>query len=195
MEGTRRLKEALFGRADGSPTSLTKGGRQGARVRYRCAGCGGWSALAGASGCGSEEGVAYWCGDCGAVRCGARCVGAEVEAQYCGQCLDNVTSYDASLFRHRCKKCFRCPACLAPLSFAQQLARASPSTTATAATGSAEQQRVVYLHCSFCRWNSLSLPSPLHADSPTALVSTASLYYYYNLNTSFVLALCPPPCD
>jgi hypothetical protein len=97
-------------------------------------------------------------------------VTAEVEAQYCGQCLDNVTSYDAALFRHRCKKCFRCPACLAPLSFAQQLARVADQPAATAATA---PQRVVYLHCSFCRWNSLTLPSPLHADSPTALVSTS----------------------
>jgi hypothetical protein len=119
-------------------------------------------------------------------------VTAEVEAQYCGQCLDNVTSYDAALFRHRCKKCFRCPACLAPLSFAQQLARVAdqPTTTASAATpttGATAPQRVVYLHCSFCRWNSLALPSPLHADSPTALVSTTlPLYSIF----SFIYFFC-----
>lgn len=203
MEGSRRLKEALFGRAPGSTTIATSAVdgtsgitssstssvkpsislARGARVRYGCGGCGAWSGLAGATTTGggaagvSDEGAGYWCGDCGAVRCGARCVTAEVEAQYCGQCLDNVTSYDAALFRHRCKKCFRCPACLAPLSFAQQLARVAdqPTTTASAATpttGATAPQRVVYLHCSFCRWNSLALPSPLHADSPTALVTS-----------------------
>lgn len=155
LEGTRRLKEALFG-----------GTCSAARVRYRCGGCGSWAP----SGRGTE--ALYWCGDCGGARCGARCVAAEVEAQYCGQCLDNVTSYDAALFRHRCKKCFRCPSCFTPLSFAQH---SRPAPQPSAAAAAAQQQRVVYLHCSFCRWNSLSLRSPLHADSPTALVSTAAL--------------------
>eukprot|EP01090_Pellita_catalonica_P017224 TRINITY_DN5150_c0_g1_i1.p1 TRINITY_DN5150_c0_g1~~TRINITY_DN5150_c0_g1_i1.p1 ORF type:complete len:435 (+),score=40.57 TRINITY_DN5150_c0_g1_i1:170-1306(+) len=66
-----------------------------------------------------------------------------------------MTTYDAMLFKNKCKKCFDCPSCFSILSFAQKIEG---------------ENRIVYLHCNLCRWNSLSID--LKADTPNALITT-----------------------
>ncbi|KAL6079326.1 hypothetical protein QOT17_000952 [Balamuthia mandrillaris] len=104
----------------------------------------------------------FYCQQCSQVRC-PFCVSEEIDSHYCPNCLDNMTSYDALLFKNRCKKCFQCPNCFSALTFAQKSAK-SPSAA------SEEAARLVYFHCGFCRWNSLSTEG-LQAENPSTLIT------------------------
>lgn len=116
-----------------------------------------------------------YCQQCQKVKC-AFCIKEEIDSHYCPNCLDNMTSYDALLFKNRfvssfplkylieivfrCKKCFECPSCFASLSFVQSTGKSDDS--------SEEPKSSVYLHCSFCRWDSLAIG--LQAETPNTLI-------------------------
>ncbi|KAL6065007.1 Dynactin subunit 4, variant 2 [Balamuthia mandrillaris] len=113
----------------------------------------------------------FYCQQCSQVRC-PFCVSEEIDSHYCPNCLDNMTSYDALLFKNRCKKCFQCPNCFSALTFAQKSAKSSSSAAAAGAEGAAvaEAARLVYFHCGFCRWSSLSTEG-LQAENPSTLIT------------------------
>eukprot|EP01089_Gocevia_fonbrunei_P000613 TRINITY_DN10613_c0_g1_i1.p1 TRINITY_DN10613_c0_g1~~TRINITY_DN10613_c0_g1_i1.p1 ORF type:complete len:419 (+),score=69.94 TRINITY_DN10613_c0_g1_i1:75-1331(+) len=97
----------------------------------------------------------YYCQECKDIKC-SLCVSQEIDSFYCPNCLDNMTTYDSMLFRNRCKKCFDCPSCSSLLSYSQRLDKDS-------------NQRIIYFHCGFCRWNSLN--TDLTADAPNLLIA------------------------
>ncbi|VDO04036.1 unnamed protein product [Rodentolepis nana] len=96
----------------------------------------------------------YFCRHCYDVRCG-NCVSHEVDSHYCPNCLENMTSAEAKMRKHRCGNCFECPSCGHTLSTRGTLALA-PASGITSSTSPGEApmtpQKTYYLHCAFCRW-------------------------------------------
>lgn len=117
-----------------------------ASVVYGCAGTGGalqWS--------GVED--LYYCQGCQQL-CGQAGVLEEVDSYYCPHCLENLASSEAFALGGRCKKCFTCPRCTAPLALHQ------PPSPANC-----------HFRCGYCRWD--SLPLALAAPTPAELLAAA----------------------
>ncbi|VDL22597.1 unnamed protein product [Hymenolepis diminuta] len=96
----------------------------------------------------------YFCRHCYDVRCG-NCVSHEVDSHYCPNCLENMTSAEAKMRKHRCGNCFECPSCGHTLSTRGTLALA-PAVGVSGSTTPGETpmtpQKTYYLLCAFCRW-------------------------------------------
>ncbi|EUB54988.1 Dynactin subunit [Echinococcus granulosus] len=98
----------------------------------------------------------YFCRHCYDVRCG-NCVSHEVDSHYCPNCLENMTSAEAKMRKHRCGNCFDCPSCGHTLSTRGTLALAPAAGTGPADPTSGDSpmtaQKTYYLLCGFCRWS------------------------------------------
>ncbi|VDM32658.1 unnamed protein product [Hydatigera taeniaeformis] len=97
----------------------------------------------------------YFCRHCYDVRCG-NCVSHEVDSHYCPNCLENMTSAEAKMRKHRCGNCFDCPSCGHTLSTRGTLALAPATGAGSAGSTSGDSpltaQKTYYLFCGFCRW-------------------------------------------
>jgi len=116
----------------------------------------------------------YYCQSCQKITC-KFCVTQEIDSYYCPNCLENMASSEAMLFKNSCKKCFLCPFCFCCLTY-QTLPSTTPSTQTTptpsiqtSSSGDADKDKTYFLGCGFCRWDSIDLG--LKADSPTALIA------------------------
>ncbi|KAL5106655.1 Dynactin subunit 4 [Taenia crassiceps] len=98
----------------------------------------------------------YFCRHCYDVRCG-NCVSHEVDSHYCPNCLENMTSAEAKMRKHRCGNCFDCPSCGHTLSTRGTLALAPATGTGAMGSTSGDSpmtaQKTYYLTCGFCRWS------------------------------------------
>ncbi|KAM9985459.1 hypothetical protein ACTFIZ_009002 [Dictyostelium cf. discoideum] len=84
----------------------------------------------------------YYCSGCLKTNC-KFCITEEIDCFYCPNCLEHVSSVEASLNGNRCKKCFDCPICFNILTY---------SASTNAATGN----ETFFLNCAFCKWNSIN---------------------------------------
>ncbi len=94
----------------------------------------------------------YFCRHCYDVRCG-NCVSHEVDSHYCPNCLENMTSAEAKMRKHRCGNCFDCPSCGHTLSTRGTFALAAPPGASPGTAAAATPQKTYYLVCAFCRWS------------------------------------------
>lgn len=58
----------------------------------------------------------YFCETCSAIKCPSCMAPDEIECYFCPNCLETTASGEAMFQKHKCKKCFSCPACQAILS-------------------------------------------------------------------------------
>ncbi|KAK5583862.1 hypothetical protein RB653_005465 [Dictyostelium firmibasis] len=84
----------------------------------------------------------YYCSGCLKTNC-KFCITEEIDCFYCPNCLENVSSVEASLNGNRCKKCFDCPICFNILTY---------SASTNVSTGN----ETFFLNCAFCKWNSIN---------------------------------------
>jgi hypothetical protein len=101
----------------------------------------------------------YYCHTCKKLTC-PFCVNEEIVSYYCPQCLETATASETISLGSRCKKCYECPQCTAPLVY--MLSKKDEKIVA---------DDVTYLQCGFCQWNSLSLE--IKADSASTLIATS----------------------
>ncbi|EGC38309.1 hypothetical protein DICPUDRAFT_28946 [Dictyostelium purpureum] len=83
----------------------------------------------------------YYCISCLKTNC-KFCITEDIDCYYCPNCLEHISSAEASLNGNRCKKCFECPMCFNVLTY-------SASTNANGV-------ETFFLNCTFCKWNSIN---------------------------------------
>jgi len=98
----------------------------------------------------------YYCHSCQSTTC-KFCTTQEIDSYYCPNCLENMPSTEAMMYKNNCKKCFDCPCCFSVLVYQGIPISAEKSD--------------YYFSCGYCHWDSLAMG--LKADSPSALAAKA----------------------